>query len=106
MLYCFLQSQACRLIMAADYASGGGSSPPASAAPLYVGVAAWAGTAPVFAAHLLALLTGAQLPANRTVCDSLAEPVSMSESPEQTLIKMYAWAITYETHIVLTFDIH
>ncbi|CAH0600525.1 unnamed protein product [Chrysodeixis includens] len=75
MLYCFLQSQACRLIMAADYASSsGGESPPAVPAPLYVGVAAWAATAPVFAAHLLALLTGAQLPANRTVCDTLAEP--------------------------------
>lgn len=76
MLYCFLRSQACRLIMAADYASSGGAEekPPERAAPLYVGVATWASTPPVFAAHLLALLTGTALPVNRTQCDALNVP--------------------------------
>ncbi|KAH9634004.1 hypothetical protein HF086_001206 [Spodoptera exigua] len=76
MLYCFLRSQACRLIMAADYASSGGGEekPPERAAPLYVGVATWASTPPVFAAHLLALLTGTALTVNRTQCDALNVP--------------------------------
>lgn len=77
MLYCFLRSQACRLIMAADYASSvAEEKPPERPAPLYVGVAAWASVAPVFAGHLLALLTGTHLSANKTSCDALSVPVS------------------------------
>lgn len=75
MLYCFLKSQACRLIQAAEYASSGAEEkPPERPAPLYVGVTAWSSTAPVFAAHLLALLTGTALPVNRTVCYDMSVP--------------------------------
>ncbi|XP_049887276.1 nicastrin [Pectinophora gossypiella] len=76
MMYCFLRSQACRLLLAADYAQTGGGeeSLPARAAPLYVGVAAWPGTPAVFAGHLIALLTGNHLNVNRTVCDKRANP--------------------------------
>lgn len=79
MLYCFLRSQACRLLLAADYAASGGREDnlPETPAPLYVGVSAWSGTAAVFAGHLLALLTGAHLPRNRTECDALADPVCL-----------------------------
>ncbi|XP_053601840.1 nicastrin [Plodia interpunctella] len=74
MLYCFLVSQSCRLLAAADYHSGARAEPlPAAAAPLYVGVAAWGSTAPVFAGHLLALLAGQPLPANRTLCDAQSD---------------------------------
>ncbi|CAG9783039.1 unnamed protein product [Diatraea saccharalis] len=73
MLYCFLKSQACRLLLAADYAKSGSGEEnlPEKPAPLYVGVAAWPGTAPVFAGHLLALLTGTHLKANRTQCEAM-----------------------------------
>ncbi|XP_075985469.1 nicastrin [Anticarsia gemmatalis] len=75
MLYCFLRSQACRLISAAEYASSGAAESPAErAAPLYVGVAAWSGVAPVFVGHLLALLTGSRLPDNRTACNARTQP--------------------------------
>ncbi|KAJ8734054.1 hypothetical protein PYW07_014605 [Mythimna separata] len=75
MLYCFLKSQACRLLQAAEYASSGADEkPPERPAPLYVGVAAVGSTAPVFAGHLLALLTGTQLPLNRTDCYDLSVP--------------------------------
>lgn len=91
MLYCFLRSQACRLIMAADYASSGGAEekPPERAAPLYVGVATWASTPPVFAAHLLALLTGTALPVNRTQCDALNVPVSATPAAFDILVNEY-----------------
>lgn len=68
MLYCFLRSQACRLLAAADYASGADDAPAERPAPLYVGVAAWAGTPAVYLGHLLALLAGTPVPA-RTPCD-------------------------------------
>ncbi|XP_013195444.2 nicastrin [Amyelois transitella] len=76
MLYCFLKSQACRLLLAADYAQSGSREDnlPEIPAPLYVGVAAWSTTAPVFAGHLLALLTGTHLQQNRTQCDALSDP--------------------------------
>ncbi|CAH2068575.1 unnamed protein product, partial [Iphiclides podalirius] len=74
MLYCFLGSQACRLLLAADYAAGSEEAPSARAPPLYVGVAAWPGTPAVFAGHLLALLAGERLPLNRTACDALDQP--------------------------------
>nr|XP_021182920.2 nicastrin [Helicoverpa armigera] len=75
LLYCFLRNQNCRMIMAADYvSSGGGEWPAERAAPLYVGVAAWASSAPVYAAHLLALLTGTRLGVNRTACDAMSVP--------------------------------
>lgn len=82
MLYCFLRSQACRLLLAADYAQNGGGEEnlPDKPAPLYVGVTAWTSTAPVFAGHLLALLTGEHLTVNRTQCEDMKEPVSFSES--------------------------
>ncbi|XP_030028007.2 nicastrin isoform X1 [Manduca sexta] len=75
MLYCFLRSQACRLLLAAEYAQGAGAeeSLPDRAAPLYVGVATWPATAPVFAGHLLALLTGTHLPLNKSGCDAQKE---------------------------------
>lgn len=77
MLYCFLRSQACRLIQAAEYASSGNEEqPPERPAPLYVGVTAWSSTAPVFAGHLLALLTGTPLPVNRTACYEINAPVN------------------------------
>ena len=77
MLYCFLQSQACRLMQAAEYASSGAEEkPPERPAPLYVGVAAWTSTASVFAGHLLALLTGVPVPATRTECYDKTVPVS------------------------------
>ncbi|CAK1599778.1 unnamed protein product [Parnassius mnemosyne] len=74
MLYCLLRSQACRLLMAADYASGSEETPSARPPPLYVGVAAWPSTPAVFAGHLLALLAGAHLPLDRTACDARLEP--------------------------------
>ncbi|KAM3966462.1 nicastrin [Aphomia sociella] len=75
MLYCFLRSQACRLLLAADYATSGSREDnlPERPAPLYVGVAAWSSTAPVFAGHLLALLAGKHLPNNRSSCDELRD---------------------------------
>lgn len=75
MLYCYLKSQACRLLLAADYATGSEDTPSPRAPPLYVGVAAWPGTPAVFAGHLLALLAGDQLPLNRSACDALDQPV-------------------------------
>ncbi|CAH0405938.1 unnamed protein product [Chilo suppressalis] len=73
MLYCFMKSQACRLLLAADYAKSGGGEEnlPEKPAPLYVGVTAWPGTASVFAGHLLALLTGTHLAVNRTQCEAM-----------------------------------
>lgn len=74
MLYCFLRSQACRLLAAADYGSSE-ESPAEQPVPLYVGVATWASTPAVYAGHLLALLTGTHRAVNRTDCDQLVEPV-------------------------------
>ncbi|XP_050360014.1 nicastrin [Nymphalis io] len=74
MLYCFLRSQACRLLAAADYASSADESPAERPAPLYVGVAAWSSTPAVYAGHLLALLTGTHRSVNRTTCDKFDEP--------------------------------
>ncbi|XP_013167231.1 PREDICTED: nicastrin [Papilio xuthus] len=74
MLYCFLRSQACRLLLAADYATSTVEVPVASAAPLYVGVAAQSNTPAIFAGHLLALLAGTHLPLNKTGCDALNKP--------------------------------
>lgn len=73
MLYCFLRSQACRLMAAAEYGTSNDNPdiPPDNAAPLYVGVSTWYSTAPVFAGHLLALLTGTYVSANRTRCHEL-----------------------------------
>ncbi|CAH2099957.1 unnamed protein product [Euphydryas editha] len=73
MLHCFLQSQACRLLAAAEFGASEESAAE-RAAPLYVGVAAWAGAPAGHAAHLLALLAGAPRAANRTACDRLDEP--------------------------------
>ncbi|XP_045455287.1 nicastrin [Melitaea cinxia] len=73
MLYCFLQSQACRLLAAADYGSSE-ETPAERPVPLYVGVATWASTPAVYAGHLLALLTGTHRAVNRTACDQLHEP--------------------------------
>ncbi|XP_028165735.1 nicastrin [Ostrinia furnacalis] len=72
MLYCFLTSQVCRLLLAADFGQSGATAEsfPRKPAPLYVSVSHYGGTAPLFAGHLLALLTGTPLPAvNRTMCD-------------------------------------
>ncbi|XP_059049016.1 nicastrin [Achroia grisella] len=77
MLYCLVRSQACRLLVAADYAWSGsrGERPPEPPPALYVGVAAWAGAAPVLAGHLLALLAGRPRAArDRAHCDALAHP--------------------------------
>lgn len=75
MLYCFLQNQGCRLLLAADYGqNGGGEQLPSKPAPLYIGVATWSSTASVFAGHLLALLTGGHLSLNKTQCDQLSQP--------------------------------
>lgn len=76
MLYCFLRSQACRLLLAAEYVENAGADEqlPAQPAPLYVGVAAAATTAPVFAGHLLALLTGTHLDVNQTGCYANTDP--------------------------------
>ncbi|CAG4922292.1 unnamed protein product [Colias eurytheme] len=73
-LYCLLQSQACRLISAADYASNTEEVTTEKAASLYVGVAAWANTPAVYAGHVLALLTGERVNTNRTACDALDTP--------------------------------
>ncbi|XP_041974458.1 nicastrin [Aricia agestis] len=74
-LYCFLSSQACRVLAAADYGAGSaGAGPPERPAPLYVGVAAAASPAALYAGHALALLTGDHLTANKTECDVLDKP--------------------------------
>ncbi|XP_069354444.1 nicastrin isoform X1 [Maniola hyperantus] len=73
MLYCFLRSQACRLLLAADYASSAEEPLAERALPLYVGVAAWASPPAVYAGHLLALLTGSHLHVNRSACDKNAD---------------------------------
>ncbi|KAJ2946436.1 hypothetical protein O0L34_g12478 [Tuta absoluta] len=72
MLYCFLQSQACRLLIAADYMQNGGGEEtlPQRAASLYVGVATWPSTPAVFVGHLMALLTGNHLQLNHTQCNT------------------------------------
>ncbi|XP_045760866.1 nicastrin isoform X3 [Maniola jurtina] len=73
MLYCFLRSQACRLLLAADYANSAEEPLAERPLPLYVGVAAWASPPAVYAGHLLALLTGSHLHVNRTACDKNAD---------------------------------
>ncbi|XP_052737309.1 nicastrin [Bicyclus anynana] len=73
MLYCFLRSQACRLLLAADYASSPDEPPAERPLPLYVGVAAWASPPAVYAGHLLALLTGGHLRGNKSDCDNRAD---------------------------------
>ncbi|CAH2267190.1 jg2922 [Pararge aegeria aegeria] len=73
MLYCFLRSQACRLLLAADYASNSDELPADRPLPLYVGVAAWPSPPAVYAGHLIALLTGNHLHVNRTDCDKNAD---------------------------------
>ncbi|KAJ0181165.1 hypothetical protein K1T71_003250 [Dendrolimus kikuchii] len=75
-LYCLLMSQACRLLYAVDFAQseGGEEKMPTRAPPLYVGVAPVENTAPTFAGHLLALLTGQQLNLNKTGCDAPPQP--------------------------------
>lgn len=78
MLYCFLKSQACRLLIAADYASNSNADEllPTKPAQLYVSVLGWPSTPPVLAGHLLALLTGTHLQVNKTTCDSKKDLVS------------------------------
>ncbi|KAL0850203.1 hypothetical protein ABMA28_012067 [Loxostege sticticalis] len=73
MMYCFLRSQMCRLLLAADYGNSGGTENlPQKPTPLYVGVSAYSLTAPVFAGHMLALFTGMHFPElNRTTCDRI-----------------------------------
>lgn len=78
MLYCFLKSQACRLLLAADYAGGPEEIPADMSAPLYVGVEASPGTSPVLAGHLLALLAGQALPEDKDACNKLDTPVSLT----------------------------
>ncbi|XP_068628327.1 nicastrin isoform X2 [Battus philenor] len=74
MLYCFLTSQACKLLLAADYATSSEGMPKPQAPSLYVGVTSWPNTPAVFAGHLLALLAGTHMPLNRTACDALDQP--------------------------------
>ncbi|CAG9575785.1 unnamed protein product [Danaus chrysippus] len=74
MLYCFLRSQACRLLVAADYYSNEDTPPDDRPAPLYVGVAAASTPAALYSGHLLALLTGTHLQVNRTACDKIGTP--------------------------------
>lgn len=75
MLYCFLRSQACRLLVAADYYSNEDTPPDDRPAPLYVGVAAMSTPAALYSGHLLALLTGTHIQVNRTACDNIGTPV-------------------------------
>ncbi|XP_072936066.1 nicastrin [Epargyreus clarus] len=73
MLHCFVESQACRLLAAAELA-GGAAAADARPAPLYVGVSAWPAAPAACAAHLLALLAGRPRDADRAACDKLDEP--------------------------------
>lgn len=73
MLYCFLKNETCKLLSAAEFGGNEGPREGAGPAPLYVGVTSWNTVAPVFAGHLLALLTGTQLSLNKSQCETKPE---------------------------------
>ncbi|KAL4709189.1 hypothetical protein ACJJTC_008117 [Scirpophaga incertulas] len=71
LLYCFLNTSKCPLLKAANFGSGYINTLPDMVAPLYVGVAGVPNFVPIFAGHILVLLTGTHLSVNRTVCNNL-----------------------------------
>lgn len=99
MLYCFLRSQRCRLLAAADYASGDEAAA-ARPAPLYVGVAAWASAPALYAGHLLTLLTGTPLLLDRSSCDKYK--LEVRRPPRRPTVLRNTRAIMYSESLDAT----
>lgn len=73
-----MKSQACRLILAADFGTSSTEMKdlPEKPIPLYVSVSTWQGTVTMFAGNLLALLTGTVVTTNHTICSAMKNTVS------------------------------